>query len=84
MSTLKLMQIMVEKGLLEKDESAMRHVYKAVAEEKKTKGHILDKVVDTLFGGSASGLMMQLLGNKNLSEQEIQEFKELVNKLDKK
>jgi BlaI family penicillinase repressor len=82
MSTLKLMQIMVEKGLLKKDESRMRHIYEATVEEGKTKGFLLERVVDNLFKGSASGLMMQLLGNKNLSAKEIEEFKELVKKLD--
>jgi BlaI family transcriptional regulator, penicillinase repressor len=82
MSTLKLMQIMVEKGMLKKDESQMRHVYSAVAEEGRTKGHLLNRMVDTLFGGSASGLMMQLLGNKNLSPQEIEEYSELIKKID--
>ena len=82
MSTLKLMQIMVEKGLLKKDESRMRHIYEAAVEEDKTKGFLLERVVDNLFKGSASGLMMQLLGNKNLSAKEIEEFKELVKKLD--
>jgi len=82
MSTLKLMQIMVEKGLLKKDESQMRHVYSAIAEESRTKGRLLNKMVDTLFGGSASGLMMQLLGNKNLSPEEIEEYSELIKKMD--
>jgi len=82
MSTLKLMQIMVEKGLLKKDESQMRHIYEAAVEESKTKGFLLERVVDNLFKGSATGLMMQLLGNKRLSAKEIEEFKELVKKLD--
>lgn len=82
MSTLKLMQIMVEKGLLRKDESQMRHIFAPIAEEKPVKGHLLNKMVDTLFGGSASGLMMQLLGNKNLSPAEIEEYRELIKKLD--
>jgi BlaI family penicillinase repressor len=84
MSTLKLMQIMVEKGFLEKDESQMRHVYNAKVEEGKTKGILLDRVVDNLFNGSASSLMMQLLGNKKMSSKEMEEFKELIKKIDQK
>lgn len=84
MSTLKLMQIMVEKGLLKKDASQMSHIYQAVVEEGKTKGYMLDKVVDTLFNGSASNLMMQLLGNKKMSAKEMEEFKELIKKIDQK
>ncbi|TWI98840.1 putative transcriptional regulator [Mucilaginibacter frigoritolerans] len=84
MSTLKLMQIMVEKKFLEKDSSQMTHIYKAAVEEGKTKGFLLDKVVDNLFNGSASSLMMQLLGNKKISPKEMEEFKELIKKIDQK
>jgi predicted transcriptional regulator len=84
MSTLKLMQIMVEKGLLKKDESQMKHIYWAAVEEGKTKGIMLDKVVDTLFNGSASSLMMQLLGDKKMTPEELEEFKELIQKIDQK
>jgi len=84
MSTLKLMQIMVEKSLLEKDSSQMTHIYKAAVEEGKTKGFLLDRVVDNLFNGSASNLMMQLLGNKKISPKEMEEFKELIKKIDQK
>ncbi|MDO9373879.1 MAG: BlaI/MecI/CopY family transcriptional regulator [Bacteroidota bacterium] len=82
-STLKLMQIMAEKKMLHRDESSMKHVYSAAMGEQPTKGALLDKFVDTMFNGSASSLMMQLLGNKKTSQAEIQEIKELLNKLDK-
>lgn len=84
MSTLKLMQIMVEKGLLKKDASQMTHVYQSAVEEGKTKGYLLDRVVDNLFNGSASSLMMQLMGNKKLTDEEMEEFKELIKKMDQK
>lgn len=81
-STLKLMQIMVEKGLLIRDESQMKHVYSPAAEEGKTKGMLLDKFVETMYNGSASSLMMQLLGNKKTSKEEIAAIKELLKKMD--
>lgn len=85
MSTLKLMQIMVEKGFLNKDESQLRHIYSAAVDETKTKGVMLDRVVDTLFNGSASSLMMQLLGNnKQLTPEEVEEFRSLIAKMDQK
>ena len=83
-STLKLMQIMVEKGLLIRDESQMKHVYAPAAEEDKTKNLLLDRFVETLYQGSASRLMMQLLGNKNTSKKEIEAIKEMLKKLDNK
>lgn len=84
MSTQKLMLIMLDKGFVTKDASQMTHVYKAAADEGKTKGYLLDRVVDNLFNGSASSLMMQLLGNKKMSAEELEEFKELIKKIDQK
>ncbi|MDP4263861.1 MAG: BlaI/MecI/CopY family transcriptional regulator [Bacteroidota bacterium] len=82
-STLKLMQIMVEKGLLNRDESQMKHVYSAAAGESQTKSFLLDKFVDTMYNGSASRLMMQLLGNKKTSKKELDAIRELIKKMDK-
>lgn len=84
MSTLKLMQIMIEKGLLKKDESQMTHIYRAAVEEKKTKSLLLDKVIDNLFNGSTGNLMMQLLDSKKISQDDMEEFKELMKKIDQK
>jgi predicted transcriptional regulator len=81
-STLKLMQIMVEKELLTRDDSQMKHVYKAAVEEGKTKSLLLDRFVDALYNGSASKLMMQLLGNKKTSRKELDQIKELLKKMD--
>lgn len=82
-STLKLMQIMVEKGLLETDKTNMKHIYSAKIEEKKTKGFLLDKFVETMYNGSNSSLMMQLLGNKKTSQTEIDEIRKMLDSLDK-
>ena len=84
MSTQKLMLIMLDKGFVTKDASQMTHVYEAAADENKTKGYMLDRVVDNLFNGSASSLMMQLMGNKKMSAKEMEEFKELIKKIDEK
>lgn len=83
-STLKLMQIMVEKGILKRDESNMKHVYSPALEEQKTKSLLLDRFVDSMYNGSASSLMLQLLGNKKTSKKELQAIKDLLNKIDKK
>lgn len=81
-TTLKLMQIMADKGILKRDESQMKHIYSVAEEEQKTKDHLLEKFVDSMYKGSASKLVMQLLGNKNTSQQELQEIKELLKKLE--
>ena len=77
------MQIMAEKGILKRDESNMKHVYKAALEEQKTKSFLLERFVDSLYNGSASNLMMQLLGNKKTSKKELDAIRELLKKLDK-
>ena len=82
-STLKLMQIMSDKGLLTRDESNMKHIYSAAEEENKTKEFLLERFVNTIYNGSASSMMMQLLGNKKTSKKEIDMIKELIKKLDK-
>ena len=82
-STLKLMQIMVDKGILLRDETNMKHVYSPAMEEQKTKGFLLERFVDTMYNGSASKLLMQLLGNKKTSKKELQEIRDLLNKLNK-
>lgn len=83
-STLKLMQIMTEKGMLVSDKTQMKHVYSPAIEEKKTKGFLLEKFVDALYNGSSSSLVMQLLGNKKTTQEEIEEIRSLLDKLDKK
>jgi len=81
-STLKLMQIMYEKGILRRDEKNMTHIYSAVLEEQKTKKVVLDKFVDSLYDGSVKNLMLELLGNEKTSKKEWEEIKELLTKLE--
>lgn len=79
-STLKLMQIMVEKKILSRDESNMKHIYAPLLEEQKTKSFLLEKFVDSIYNGSATNLMMQLLGNKKTSQKELNAIRELLDK----
>ncbi len=82
-STLRLMQLMVEKNLLKRDESAMKHIYMPVEEEQKTKKYLLDRFVNSMYNGSISKLMLQLLGSKDNSEEELAEIKEMIAKIEK-
>lgn len=83
-STLKLMQIMAEKEMLLTDKSSMKHIYRPAIEEKKTKGFLLEKFVDAMYNGSSSSLMLQLLGNKKTSKEEIAEIRNLLDQLENK
>ncbi|PTT01531.1 transcriptional regulator [Pedobacter sp. HMWF019] len=82
-STLKLMQIMADKGILKRDESQMKHIYHVAEKEQKTKDFLLEKFIDTMYNGSAAKLMMQLMGNKKTSKEDLDTIKQLLKKLDK-
>jgi predicted transcriptional regulator len=77
-STLKQMQVMTKNGMLFRDETNMKHIYTAALEEQATKGLLLDKFVDTLYKGSPCNLIMQLLGNKNTSQAELDAIRALL------
>jgi len=81
-STLKLMQIMADKGIVKRDESQMKHIYHVAEDEQKTKDHLLQKFVNSMYRGSASNLIMQLLGNKNTSKADLEAIKDMLNKLE--
>ena len=82
-STLKLMQVMKEKGMLDRDETNMKHVYSAVLQEGKVKGGMLDRFIDNMYNGSPSDLIVSLLGNEKTSAGELQKIKDLLNNMDK-
>lgn len=81
-STLKLMQIMVDKHILERDINSRSHVFKPLLEEDKTKNTLLNNFLDTAFNGSASSLMMQLLGNHSTSREELEAIRKLLDNID--
>ncbi|TDO22082.1 BlaI/MecI/CopY family transcriptional regulator [Pedobacter duraquae] len=80
-TTLKLMQIMLEKGLVERDASAKTHIYKAVASQQKTQQHLVNKMIDNVFNGSAARLVMQALGNHQASKDELDAIKKYLDEL---
>ena len=83
-TTLKLMQVMTDKGILERDETNMKHVYRAGLEERGTKGHLLSKFIDTMYQGSVESMMIALLGNERTSRDDLQKMKALLAEMEKK
>ena len=83
-TTLKLMQIMLEKGLVERDASAKTHIYKPLVNQQKTQQHLLTKMIDNVFNGSASRMVMQALGNHKASKEELEAIKLYLDDLSKK
>jgi predicted transcriptional regulator len=84
-TTLKLMQIMHEKGLVKRDESMRTHVYQACVNREKTQKHLLNKMIDSLFGGSSTQLVLQALGNgdQKVSRDELEKIQSLIDNLKK-
>ena len=81
-TTLKLMQIMHEKGLVKRDDSIKTHIYQAAVSKEKTQKHLLNKMIDTLFGGSSGELVMQALGNHRSSKEELEKIKQYLNDIE--
>src|SRR6476646_10892772 len=80
-TTLKLMQIMHEKGLVKRDDSMRTHVYQAAVNKEKTQKHLLSKMIDSLFGGSSTQLVIQALGENKASPEELEKIQALLNNL---
>lgn len=82
-TTLKLMQIMYEKGLLSRDASSKTHVYAAAVSQQETQQQLLSKMIDTVFGGSATQLVMQALGHHKSSDEELDQIRKYLNDIEK-
>jgi BlaI family transcriptional regulator, penicillinase repressor len=82
-TTLKLMQIMFEKGLVGRDDSMKIHVYYPVVSREKTQKQLLGKMITNLFGGSSTELVLHALGNHKASPEELEEIQKLLNNLKK-
>ncbi len=82
-TTLKMLQIMFEKNLVERDENERSHVYKALIKQNDIQKVLLDKLLETAFSGSATNLVMQALGNSQPSKEELKKIKELLNQIER-
>jgi BlaI family penicillinase repressor len=83
-TTLKLMQIMLQKGLLERDETNRSHVYKAAVNKEQTQKQILKRMIDQVYNGSAAQLVMQALGKHETSPDELEQIKAYLEKIENK
>lgn len=83
-TTLKLMQIMLEKGMLSREPQGKLHIYKAIIKRQKAQEQLVRKMIDTMFSGSASQLVMQALGQHKASTEELDEIRKYLADMDKK
>lgn len=79
---LKMMQIMHEKGLVSRQRSGKLHLYEAIASQQHTQQFMLDKMIHTVFQGSAMQLVLSALGNKQSSKEELTEIRRYLEKLE--
>ena len=77
-TTLKLMQIMSEKGIVLRDESARSHIYAALHERDQTQQLLVSDLVDRAFGGSAAALVLQALNAKTTTPDELAEIQRMI------
>jgi len=83
-TTLKLMQIMHEKGLVARNESAKTHIYTPSFAREKAQEQYVGKMIRTLFSGSTSQLVLQALGKHKPTNQDLVDIKKLIEQLEKK
>jgi BlaI family penicillinase repressor len=81
-TALKLLQIMAEKGLVDRDESRRTHIYRASRPEEQTQRQLVGDLLERAFGGSAEKLVMQALASKPASAGELAAIRELLDRLE--
>ena len=79
---LKIMQIMREKGLLERDEAQRSHVYRARLTEEQTQRQVVGHLLERVFSGSAPKLVMQALAVKKATPDELAQIRKLLDELE--
>jgi len=77
-TALKLLQIMTEKGLVERDERDRTHIYRARLSQETTQRQLVRDLVDRAFGGSSSKLVMQALATKRASAEELRDIRKAI------
>jgi len=77
-SVLKILQIMTEKGLVEREESNKAHIYRAAASQEETQNQLLRDLSERLFSGSATQLAMHALAMQPTSDEELDELRTLI------
>ncbi|MEO7444357.1 MAG: BlaI/MecI/CopY family transcriptional regulator [Ferruginibacter sp.] len=80
-TTLKLMQIMFEKKLVTRDSSSKTHIYRPAVSREKTQNQFVNKMINSLFSGSASQLVLHALGGSNATPAELEKIQKLITEL---
>jgi predicted transcriptional regulator len=78
-TTLKMVQVMTEKGLLRKDDSVRPQIFTPSRRQDQTQVQLLDELIQRAFGGSAQKLVLRAVSSKRISAEELAEIKKLIN-----
>ena len=81
-TTLKMMQVMLEKGLLLRDERVRPQLYRAARSREKTQVALIDDLTNKAFGGAAGRLLVRALSSKQISPEELAEIRALIDELE--
>ena len=81
-TVLKMLQIMTEKGLVERDDARRPQVYRARLSQEQTQRQLVSDLLERAFGGSAKQLVMQALAARKTSEAELTQIEKLLDKLE--
>jgi predicted transcriptional regulator len=81
-TALKLMQIMTEKGLVERDESCRPQIYRPRDPQNRTQRQMLRHMLDRVFGGSAREMVLQALSEKKTSARDLKEIEKLLDRIE--
>lgn len=81
-TTLKLMQIMAEKGLLSRKGAGRQHVYRPAISEEKTQKQVVGDMLEKVFAGSAEKLVMRALSARKVSAEELKRIREMLEKIE--
>lgn len=82
-TTLKLMQIMFSKGLLERRKKGKKHIYVPKVDQQKEQEFVIKKMMSGLFGGSTLNFAQSFLGNAKPTKEELEAIKEMIKKMEK-
>ena len=82
-TVLKLMQIMTDKGLLERDDTVRPQLYRARHKQTQTQKHLLRDFIDRAYGGSVKALVMHALSTKKPSAKDLEELEALLDRFEK-
>ena len=81
-TVLKMLQIMTDKGLVERDETVRPQIYRAKYSQQQTQRHLLSDLMQRAFGGSVKALVMQALATKKSSAKDLEAIEKLLDRIE--